>query len=225
MGSWTTAVQELRTLISDTPSDRYCYRKKVFGDINGVNVSFKTFEFRRVTNFTDPTLSAAPLGIYLGGTRLTLDQIASDDILSGEFSLKTAPSDTGIALTATYYFQWFNDDELTSFLVGASRWLQIGDDFTNVPGGLTQAALYYAAKDALRKMAMRWATRASNTFLLEDAPKKESMEIAATYSTMGAAFEKSGDKYRDDYYTKSGQSLEVSFASNWGSVGNVTPRR
>jgi hypothetical protein len=225
MGSWTTAIVELRALINDTPVDRYCYRKKVFGDINGTNVSFKTFEFRRVTNFTDPTLSAAPLGIFLGGVRLTGAQIATDDILSGEFSLKTAPTDNGQALTATYYYQWFDDDELGGFLTGASRWLQIGDDYTNVPGGLTQAALYYAAKDALRKMAMRWATRASNSFLLEDAPKKESMEIAATYSTMGAAFEKSGDKYRDDYYTKSGQSLEVSFASNWGNVSGVTPRR
>lgn len=223
--SWDTAVIELRSLLNDTPDDRYCYRKKVFGDINGENVSFKTFEFRRVTNFFDATSSAAPLGIYLGGVRLDPSVIASDDVLTGEFRLVTAPQDTGLKLEATYYYQWFTDDELSGFLTGASRWLQQGDDFTVISGGLTQAALYYAAKDALRKMAMRWATRASNTFLLEDAPKKESMEIAATYSTMGAAFEKSGDKYRNDYYTKSGQSLEASFASNWGDASNVTPRR
>jgi hypothetical protein len=222
MGSWTTAITELRTLLSDKPDDRYCYRKKLFGTIDGVNKTFKSFEFRRSTNFTTAT---APMGVFLGGVQLTLLQIASDDPTSGELTLVTAPTDTGVNITATYYYEWFTDIELGEFLTGASRWLQLGDDYTNVTGGLIQAALYFAAKDALRKMAMRWATRASNTFLLEDSPKKEALETAAMYGNMSEAYEKSADKYRDDYYKKSGQSLSAFSVSNWGAVSGVTPRR
>jgi len=224
MGTWATAVTELQELLNDQGNDRYCYRKKVFGNIDGTNTSFKTFEFRRVTNFTDSVLSAAPLGIYSNGVRLSPSAVASDDLASGEFTLNVAPA-KGTALVATYYYQWFELSELQSFLTSASRWLQNGDDYTTIPSGLNQGALYYAAQMALLKMAMRWATRASNSFLLDDQPKQEALALAKTYSEQAAGFEKSAEKYRDDYYTKSGQSLAAFSTSNWGSVSAVTPRR
>lgn len=223
--SWDTAVIELRTVLNDMADDRYCYRKKVFGDINGVNVSFKTFEFRRVTIFGNPATSAAPLGVYIGGVRLADNAIASDDPQSGEFTLVTPPVDNGEVVQATYYYQWFTDDELAGFLVGAARWLQLGSTYQNIPDGLTQAALYHAAKDALRKMAMRWTTRASSTFQLEDQPKKDSLDVAASYTKLASDYEKSALKYRDDFYEKSGQSLAAFSMSNYGAVSNVTPRQ
>jgi hypothetical protein len=225
MGQWQTAKDELRALLNDLPNDRYCYRKKIFGLINGENKSFKTFEFRRTTNFADADISAAPLGVYLGGVRLESDAIELDDLITGELTLAEAPIDEGKELTATYYYQWFLDEELSDFLTAASRWLLLGSDYTSIPDGRSQAALYFAAKDALRKMAMRFALRASNTFLLEDLPKKESLEISKVYAEMAGVYEKSASKYRDDYYKKSGQSLAAFSLSNWGAAGDVTPRR
>lgn len=222
--AWTTAVSDLRTLLNDLPTDRYCYRKKVFGDLNGVNVSYKTFEFRRQTDFTDGTSSAAPLGVYLNGVRVLPSAVASDDIATGEFSLVTAPADGGV-LQATYYYRWFEDTELDTFLVQASRWLQLGTDFTQIPDGLNQGALYYAAMLALQKMALRWTTRASNSFLLEDQPKKEALEVAKTYTDLAGTFSKDATKYRNDYYTKSGQSLAALSVSSFGHVSAVAPRR
>jgi hypothetical protein len=228
--AWDTAVAELRNLLNDNPDDRYCYRKKLFGDINGTNQRFKSFEFRRTTNFTDETLSKPPLGIYLNGVRLSHTAVEYDNVLSGEFLLKVAPTETnsngtGSVLEATYYYQWFNDDELEEFLTSSAHWLLRGDSWDGIEFGLRPAALYFAAKDALRKMAMRWATRASNTFLLEDQPKKDAQDVANTYSTMSMAYEKSGDKYRNDFYTKSGENLAAISASDFGEVSEVTPRR
>ena len=223
MGNWTTAVQELRTQLNDGGADRYCYRKRCFGDVNGANQSFKTYEFRRTTGFNTNT-TVAPEGVYVSGALLAYTAVSSDDLPSGEFILVTAPTD-GQVVEATYFYQWFEDAELETFLTGASRWLQIGDDFTNVSGGLTQAALDYASMLALRKMAMRWAMRASSSFLLEDAPKKQAAADAVSYSNMAGAFEKSAKTYRDDFYYKSGQPLSVQFASNWGQVSAVTPRQ
>ena len=227
MGNWTTAVTELRELLNDQNDDRYCYRKKVFGNIDAVNKSFKSFEFRRITDFT---VATGPEGVYVNGVLQAPSAFSADDIATGEFTFVTAPpkqdgNGNGSIITATYYYQWFLDTELSSFLTSASRWLQQGDDFTNIPNGLNQAALYYAAKMAMEKMALRWSTRANNTFLLEDAPKQQSMDVAKTYNEQGASFEKSALDYRNDYYTKSGQSLAAFSVSSWGSVSAVTPRR
>jgi hypothetical protein len=224
MGTWTTAVSDLQTLLNDQPDDRYCYRKRVFGDINGTNVNFKTFEFRRQTNFASAGSAIPPLGVYLNGTILATSAVASDDVTSGEFVLNAAPTD-GQVLEATYYYQWFLVTELQAMLVNASRWLQNGEDYTTIPDGLNQGALYFAGKLAMEKMALKYSTRASNTFLLEDQPKKDALSVAETYSKQAADFMKSAVDFRDDYYTRSGQSLAAFSTSSFGMVSGVTPRR
>src|SRR5512135_546208 len=97
--SWSTAISDLRTLLNDNPLNRYCYRKKVFGKLDGVNVNFKTFEFRRVTDFTTAEL---PLAVYLNGSPIDVSKIENDNTVTGEFALVDAPID-GDELTATYY--------------------------------------------------------------------------------------------------------------------------
>src|SRR5215210_7822064 len=108
--SWTTAAVDLRTLLSDGAQDRNAYRKKCFGDVNGVNTSFRTVEFRRVTDFTSQSGSAAPLGIYVGGVRVVYTGVASDDTSSGEFVLSIPPT-PGQDVEASYYYRWFLDTE------------------------------------------------------------------------------------------------------------------
>ena len=223
--AWTTALSDLRNLLSDNVTDRYCYRKKVFGQINGVNLSFKTFEFRRVTNFTS---AVTPLGVYISGVRVLDTNVTIDDVASGEFTLAASvvPVD-GQIVQATYYTQQFLDSELTSFLTNACQsFLQLGSDFTQIDPALIEAALHYAAGNGLKKLSMRWSQRASDAFLLEDVPKKEAIGLADTISKLGMDYIKLATSLRDSAYTnRGGQSLGVNFVSNWGAVRAGTPRR
>lgn len=217
--SWTTALADLRSQLADNTQNRLAHRKKVFGDLDGTNTVFKTFEPRLISDFTAPV---PPAGVYLGGV---LQTVVSHDLVSGEFELASAPTDNGQALLATYYYQWFLDTELTQFLTNAANYLLTQPDFTQMPNGLIPAALQAASGDAMRFLALRWAERASTTFLLEDAPKKESLGIADTYAKQAKLYADGAEKLRNSFYTKNGQALAANFGSSWGRVSNVTPRR
>ncbi len=226
MAAWTTAISDLRSLLSDNADDRYFYRKKVFGNVDGSNQSFKTFEFRRVTNFTDEVLSASPLGVYINGVRLDTAKVTVDNAATGEFFIAEDSIPTaGQVVEATYYTQQFKDSELSEFLVQINNSLQFGPDFTQLDPMLREAALHLAAGDALRKLGVRWTMRASDTFLLEEAPKKEALGTAESYFKMAELFSNRGTKLRDDRYGRAGQSLAPNFVNNFGRVSNVTPRR
>jgi len=79
---WTTAKLELRNLIADNSSDKLRYKKRVIGIVNGTNKVFKTFERRRITDFTDGTLSQQ-LGVFVDGVKQT---VVTDSPVIGEFS-------------------------------------------------------------------------------------------------------------------------------------------
>ena len=115
---WTTALQDLRNHLSDGATDRYHFRKRCFGEIDGTNTRFKTFEFRRVTDFTQEE------GVYINGVLQPASGVSSDSLIPGEFILQTAPSD-GSIVEASYYTQWFLDSELEDFLKQSSRWLSL----------------------------------------------------------------------------------------------------
>lgn len=225
--AWTTSLSDLRSLLSDNSDDRYAYRKKLFGQQNGTNKTFKTFEFRRVTNFMDAISSAAPLGVYIDGVRISPTNISTDDVHTGEFTFgagQTAPT-VNQQVRATYYSQQFLDAELTTFITRSVQSLQAGNTPDNVPPGLRDAVLCYAASEGMKKLAMRWTQRASDAFLLEDAPKKEALGVAETYAKMADDYYKDAIRKRDDYYKRAGQDLAPNYANNWGQVGAVTPRR
>ncbi len=138
--TWAAPESDLRTLLSDNAEDKYRYRKKVFGNTDGTNVLFKTFEFRRVTDFTT---AAYPLGVWVEGVLLTSTDIASDNPGSGDFELAAAPT-VRQKVEASYYIQWFLDVEIQNFLRLASNWLGMGDDYTQISPQLRPAALKYA---------------------------------------------------------------------------------
>lgn len=215
--SWTSATSDLRVLLSDGPSDRICYRKKCFGEVNDTNAVFKTFEQRRTTDFTSAT---APDGVYVSGTLAT---VSSDDTLVGEFVLADAPS-AGQVVTATYYFQWFLDSELQQCLVAACEWLGLGEEYQNIPQGLRPAAKYYAGQEAYHKLTLKWAARVSEVYLLEDSPDPEILKIADTYRAMANDFKKKSVELRDQYYTRQGQSLSPLFGTSFGAVPSPVPR-
>lgn len=219
--TWTSPEIDLRTLLSDGPTDKHRYRKRVFGEINGTNTSFKTFEFRRVTNFAAAT---TPLGVWINGILQPPANISSDSVSTGDFYLVTAPAD-GSLVEASYYIQWFNDSEIDNFLRLASNWLNLGDDFTQLGQGLRPAALKYAAAEAYQKLSLRWAEHLSETYLLNDAPEEKRMAIVDAYRKQGLDMRKEAETVRDDFYSRSGQQKQPLFSSSFGRVKDVVPPR
>lgn len=221
--SMTEATTDLRTLLSDGSNDKIVFRKKCFGTVDGVNLEYKTFETRRSTNFTT---SVAHFGVYLGGVRQTPGiQINFDDPTSGQFTFATAPTDTGVSVEATYYYQWFLDPELQQFITSGLRWLNVGTDPTQLPDGLIPAALHYAGQESYHKLAVRWSVRMSEMYLLEDSPDPKVLGIADSYRKIAADFTKKAVTLRDDYYKRSGQALAPNFGSIAGRVRDYVPRR
>lgn len=216
---WSTSTADLRTLLSDQPNDRLAKRKRIFGKQDGTNITFCTFEFRRVTNFA--TAGQAPLGLFKNGVSVTA---ATDDLPSGFFTLSSAPANTDV-IEAVYYYQWFQDTELQGFIQNALLWLGLGTDPTQIAGGLIPAALHYAAKDAYYKMALKWRERASSAFQLEDAPRKEAIEAATGFEALVTSSYKMAKEFRDDYYSRQGQANQPYFNTAFGAVRPTTPRR
>lgn len=219
--TWSTAVTDLRIKLSDNATDKIRAFKRVFGEIDGVNTRFKTFEFRRVTNFTT---AASPLGVYVDQTLIPAASISSDDPATGFFTFAVAPAASAV-VEATYYIQFFLDTELDSFLRLASNWLGLGDTVANVPGGLQPAALQYAAAEAYQKLASRFTEYQSETYRLEDMPNEQRLALVAEYKNAAAQCRDQAKAMRDEYYQRQGQHLSPLFAVNAGNVKNVVPNR
>jgi len=222
--SWSiaSAREELRTLLSDGPTDRIVYRKKVFGEIGTGNLRFRTFEFRRVTDFTT---AVAPLGVWKNGSLLSAVSISADFPDTGDFVLaNTVVLADGDILEASYYVQWFIDSEVDEFMKGSTQWLGMGPDPTNIPDGLQPSALKYGAAEAYQKLAIRWTLHTSETFRLEDSPDGVQVNNAQKFTDMAKYFRSEALKLRDEYWTRQGQYLQPLFHSNVGRVRDIPPR-
>lgn len=212
--AWITAISDLRIELSDGSTDRYHFRKEVFGELNGNNLLFKTFEFRRTTDFTQES------GVFLNGNLLPISGVSSDDLSTGVFILVEAPVD-GDSLEASYYSQWFIDEELQEFLISSSRWLLSSDDYTLIPGGLIPSALSYAKSRAYTKMAQRWRNYYSEMYKVEDAPQQKASGNVDSFIKMAEYFKKEATESRDEYYTRQGQALQPLFKTISGAVRNI----
>jgi hypothetical protein len=219
--SWTTAKADLRLKLSDNPNDKLRAFKRVFGQIDGTNKVFKTFEFRRVTDFTS---AAAPLGIYINQVRLAAAGIATDDLTTGYFTLVAAPTVNDV-VEASYYIQFFYDAELDGFLRISANWLGLGDDFTQIGNGLRPAALQWAIGEAYQKLAMRFAEHISETYRLEDAPSADRFQIVEQYKQLAVQSREEAKNFRNEYYTRQGQHLAPLFGSALGAIRDVGPNR
>lgn len=227
--SWTTAASDLRTMLSDNAKDKHCYRKKILGDANGVNLRFKTMEFRRLNNFkqtvtTEPDFAAPPLGVWKNGVLLTPADFTDDYPPLGDFSLAVAPENND-TLEASYFAQWFNDDEILQFLRIACNWMALGDDFSAITQGLRPPALKYAAAEAYQKLASRWSQMLSEQFLMQDAQEKGRFQVVDAWMKAAESNRKEAYKSRDDYYSRSGQANTPFASSIQGSVPNPVPQR
>jgi hypothetical protein len=218
-----TATLALRTLVNDGPTDKRAINKKVLGIQDGVNTIFTTFEFRRVGSFQTP---AFPMGIYVNGASVPGNKVIQDDPASGVFQLNASvlPGNRE-PMTASYYYQWFVDAELQQFLADASNWLGQGGNYITLDPGLNEAAIRFAAQKAYEKAAMKYSTRMSEVFQLEDAPSEDILKAITAFQAMAKDFMDSAGKMRDDFYTRQGQSLAPNYGFALGRVRDPVPRR
>lgn len=216
--SWLTGQSDLRKFLADGPTDKLSYRKKVVGVQDGVALKFKTFENRRIS---DLTTAVSPLGVYVDGS---LVSVTADALEMGEFTLSVAPTNSQ-TLEASYYVQWFNDDELDTFLIQAAQWTSLGEDYTNVPVGLRPAVLDYAANLGYKRLALWWARAISETYMYQEVPNKDRFAVVESYNKMAKDHAASAQKLRDDYYSRQGQALQPLFGISAGKVRDVPPNR
>lgn len=216
--SWTTSTDELRTLLNDGTKDRLRWMKTVIGYVDGVNTTFKTFEFRRLSNFVAPT---APSGVFVNGVSAV---VSGEDLASGAFTLAVAPAQEA-RVEATYYAQWFIDTELDEFLVHAVKWLGLGADPTLIPDGLQPSSLKYAAAEAYQKIAVHWATNRSETYRMEDSPDPNTQKASNPYAELAKQFFGLAQKERAGFYTRQDQAKAPLVARVIGSVRSVVPKR
>lgn len=216
--AWSTGVADLRTHLSDGATDRFRYRKRCFGEVNGTNLTFKTYEFRRVTDFT---LSTAPEGVFISGVVVPATGIANDFINEGVFTLTSAytPVD-GQEVEASYYIQWFLDSELDDFLSKAALAELNTTDYTTLGGGLITAALEIASSFAYAKMAQRWREFLSSNFKVEDEPEKQVTGPVESFIQLSKEALERGLKIRDDFYTRQGRAKAPLFANIKGFIRN-----
>lgn len=220
--SWSTANADLRTLLSDGATDKLRWTKKLVGRVDGVNTYFKSLEKRRLSNLK--TDVGPSVGVYVNSVRLDqATQITSDDPEVGVVKLVAAPT-AGQYVEATYYVQWFLDAELDTFLLAGATWLGLSAT-ADVPGGLRNAAKYYAAQEAYHKLALRWAESLSQDFKLEDAPEKGAETPMEMYRKLAEDARKKAVQLRDQYYEGQGAENKPSFSSIPGCVKEVVPRR
>jgi hypothetical protein len=223
--SWpiNTAVSELRTLLHDGPTDKYRHRKRVFGQVNGTNLRFKTLEYRRVTDFSDAA-AVYPLGVFVNETLLAPASVPTDFIAEGEFTLLVAPVD-GDVVSASYYIQYFTDAELTTFMENAAKWLIQTADTTNLDACLQQSALRYGAYEAYQKLAMRFIERLSETYRLSDQPDPDRQTLVTQFKSLADDFFKQAVEVRNDCYGRSGKNLQPSWGFSQGRIMDPQPKK
>lgn len=219
--SWTTAVVDVRTFLSDGPQDKLRYRKEAFGNIDGTNATFKTFEVRRLTNFA--TTLTAPLGVYVN--QVLQAAATADDLESGEFTLASAPA-PGAVLRATYYTQWFDDSEVQQFLTTACEWIGNGDDYTQIANNLFPAAKHYAAAMAYQKLVSRYSANVAEMYQLYDAPDQKRFDPIKAWGDQAERLYKLAFELRDDVYKdRQGQAKAPLWGVARGRVKDVPPNR
>ena len=218
--SWDTAVVDVRTILSDGPTDKLCWRKQVIGQLDGQNTFFKTFEFRRISALVGA--SGSPIGVFLNNVLAT---VSAEDLPSGQFTMASAPNN-GDVLVASYYTQWFVDAEIIQFLTSASEWIGTVDAYNSIPENLRPAAKEYAAAQAYQKLVARFASNLAETYQLFDAPDQKRFDPIKAYMSVAESKMKLAFELRDDVYKdRQGQALAPLFGSSRGRVRDVPPKR
>lgn len=190
-----TAAAELRTYLNDGPTDRPVKQKQLVGEVDGTNTEFFAFEERVVVGSLVVNVNFTPVASVL-----------SDAVL-GLVTLPVPPA-RGSVVRARYYYQYFLQSELQESLIHACGQILSTEDVTQIPLGLKEPALAYAAYFAYTKQAIRWAQRMSQKFLLEEDPiQQETMNRSNLFRQLAKGFMDEARIMRDDYYKRQSRQL------------------
>lgn len=219
--SYTTSVTELRQLIADTEFHKKATKKKLIGAIDGDNKSFITYDKRILEDTLEIYVNNVSVGFTL------------EDAIKGTITISSAP-DKNSKVEASYYWQFWLDDELTNFLnkgaEATSQWTSAIPDnaYLQILPGLKTAALMLAASLANRSLIQYLVNRRhSEEFLLEQDGNSDS-----GFSQMINALQKVADQYwsdglkmRDDFYQRQGKRNAPAFAIKQSNLKQYGPRR
>lgn len=218
MSVWLDPVTDLRKTLSDGPTDKLSYRKKLIGTQDGVNNTFKTFETRRISDLVAPV---SPAGVFLDYTPVT---VLTDDLTSGQFTVAPPLPTDGQQLVATYYLQWFLDEELQTFLSDASVWAGFSADYLTVPDDFRSAVKEYAAGLGYQKLVLKFAVNLAETYQLYDAPDEKRFNPIDAYAKISKMKFDLALKLRDDVYSRKGAAKAPRSGVARGYVVDVPPK-
>lgn len=230
--SYTAAIAELRQLLSDNDTDKRSTQKQVLGNTNApgaTNVEFRTYDKRFIEDTFQP---------YINGVAVAPSGFTITDNISGEFVFATPPAQNS-KITASYYWQWWTDDELINFLNKGAEQIGIDDPtvttggptdsaYLMVPQGLRSAALYYAAGWSQDKLVQYMMNRRhSGEYLLEqDKGGDEGFaQIIQQMRSQKTDYFKMADKFRNDFYTRQGRRNAPVFRVRMGRKKPYGPMR
>ncbi len=219
--SYDTAIKELRQLIADTEFHKKATKKKLIGSIDGENKQFITYDKRLLEDTVE---------VFVNGIAAAF---TVDDAIKGVITLNAAP-DKNTKVEASYYWQFWLDDELKNFLnkgsEATSQWTSTIPDnaYLSILPGLKTAALMLSASLANRSLIQYLVNRRhSEEFLIEQDGNDDS-----GFSQMINALQKVADQYwkdgiqmRDDFYQRQGKRNAPAFAIKQGVTKQYGPRR
>lgn len=219
--SYSTAITELRQILSDTSTHKKATRKKIFGNVNGDNAEFITYDKRILEDTVE---------VFVDGLAVDFEVT---DAVAGKLTLKDAPTSNS-KVEASYYFQWWLDDELTTFLnKGAELTGQFSTStpdkaYLQILPGLKNAALYFAASEATTSLIHYLINREhSEEFLVEQDGNDDSnfSEMIKALKDLGKDYWERAKWHRDDYYKSLGKRELPAFAVKIARFKNYGPNR
>lgn len=214
--NYATGITELRQLLSDSAERKRATKKQIIGKIDGENTTFTTYD----KNIFEDTLQ-----VFVNDVEV---DASLDDEIAGQIILASAP-DKNTKVTATYYFRFWNDDDLTNFLnKGAEATGQFSDAspdkaYLSIQPGLKFAALYFAASMACDSLILYLVNREhAEEFLIQEDGNDDSNfgQMIDALRRMSDSFSEKAFKHRDDFYQRLGKRNAPSFA-----VKTVASRR
>jgi hypothetical protein len=205
-------ILDVRVLGHDSYDSNRITRENLKGKIDGLNTNFY-IEFNKIIVGSvyisyDTTFRA--------GTGFTVD--VDNGIIT--FAVAPNPTDTK-SLVADYNFQWFTDNEITTFLYDAVKVMSLTDP-TTIPSGLIpslkQLSLHFFYQAKATQYAIRYASSGGGVGHNVDTVTKNFRDLAKS------AYE-NGIKLLELYYQRAGQRNAPTSTTVVHRIDPLTPMR
>jgi hypothetical protein len=208
------AIDALRVFLSDGPTDKPVKGKSIVGPVNGTNVNFYTWDDRLV---------AGTLRVFVNDVDSTVT-ILDDDLAIGYFTLAAAPR-VDSRILAQYFYQYFFDHELDTFLTQAASQYDANGNVVLLDIGLQLSCLHFAGFFAYQKLSMRWVERMTSRFLLQEAPvEADVLNRANLFKAQAEQLREEARRLRLDFYQQQGRRAQAAFGVSYPRIPRVGPR-